>query len=254
MSLFTSPAPRLFALPPGADFAEAFAQGLRARMGDAAPEAMARIEVMVNTRRGSRAIEDALAGAAAGSALLPRLSLLSELGEDPLAAADLAPAIDPLRRQLRLSRLVEAYLQHAKGAPVTAAPDLAEALGRLLDELQEEGIDAAALDGLVAGELPERAAAHWQRSLDFIDIVRQAWPAIRLEAEAGALDPKARQRLVIERLVTEWGAAPPAHPVIAAGSTGSVPSTAELLAAIARLPRGAVVLPGFDIALAPEIW
>jgi inactivated superfamily I helicase len=174
MSLFDSPAPRLFALPPGADFADAFARGLLARVGarvdapldTAPPEAMARITVMVNTRRGQRAIEDALIDAAPGSALLPRLSLLSELGEDPLAAPDLPPSIDPMRRQLRLTRLVEAYLHQAEGAPVTAAPDLAEALGHLLDALQEEGIDAAALDGLVAGELPERAAAHWQGTLD----------------------------------------------------------------------------------------
>ena len=251
MTLFATPAPRLFALPPGADFAAQFARGLRNRMGSAAPEAMARVEIMVNTRRGLRAIEEALVAAAAGSALLPRLSLLSELGEDPLAAADAAPAIDPLRRQLRLIRLVEAYLRRTESAPVTAAPDLAEALGHLLDELQEEGIDPAALDGLVAGELAEQAAAHWQGSLAFIDIVRKAWPAIRLEAEGGALDPKARQRLVIERLVTEWGAAPPDHPVIAAASTGSVTSTAGLLAAIARLAQGAVVLPGFDAGIAP---
>jgi len=254
MSLFATPAPRLFALPPGADFAEAFARGLRARVGAAPPEAMARVEVMVNTRRGLRAIEDALVGSAEGSALLPRLSLLSELGEDPLAAPDLPPAIDPMRRQLRLTRLVEAYLARAEGAPVTAAPDLAEALGHLLDELQEDGVDSAALDGLVAGELPERAAAHWQGTLDFVDIVRKAWPAIRAEAEGGALDPKARQRLAIERLVADWSTAPPTDPVIAAGSTGSVTSTAELLAAIARLPQGAVVLPGFDAGLAPEIW
>ncbi|MFQ5567272.1 MAG: double-strand break repair protein AddB, partial [Paracoccaceae bacterium] len=244
----------LFAVPPGADFASEFARGLRARLRAGPPEAMARIEIMVNTRRGLRAIEDALVNAAAGSALLPRLSLLSELGEDPLAAADLPPVVDPMRRQLRLTRLVEAYLERAEGAPVTAAPDLAEALGRLLDELQEEGVDAAALDGLVAGDLPERAAAHWQGTLDFVDIVRKHWPAIRAEAERGALDPKARQRLVIERLVADWSAAPPSHPVIAAGSTGSVTSTAELLAAIARLPRGAVVLPGFDPGIAPEIW
>ncbi|MCH8169252.1 MAG: double-strand break repair protein AddB, partial [Proteobacteria bacterium] len=244
----------LFALPPGVDFAEAFARGLRARLGAEPPEAMARVEVMVNTRRGLRAIEAALGDQARGSALLPRLSLLSELGEDPLAAADLPPGIDPLRRQLRLTRLVEAYLERTGGAPVTAAPDLAEALGHLLDELQEEGIDAAALDGLVAGDLPERAAAHWQGTLDFVDIVRKAWPAIRAEAEGGALDPKARQRLVIERLRLDWGTAPPADPVIAAGSTGSVTSTAGLLAAIARLAQGAVVLPGFDPGVAPEIW
>jgi double-strand break repair protein AddB len=254
MTLFDGPAPRLFALPPGADFAEAFAQGLRARAKGAPPEALARAEVMLNTRRGLRAIEEALVASAGGSALLPRLSLLSELGEDPLACADLPPAIDPLRRQLRLTRLVEVYLERTEGAPVTAAPDLAEALGRLLDELQEEGVDAAALDGLVTGELPERAAAHWQHTLKFVDIVRKAWPAIRAEAEGGALDPKARQRLVIERRIADWAAAPPEHPVIAAGSTGSVTSTAELLAGIARLPQGAVVLPGFDSAMDPEIW
>ncbi len=38
-------------------------------------------------------------------------------------------------------------------------------------------------------------------------------------------------------------------PVIAAGSTGSIPATAELIATIARLPHGAVVLPGLDTDL-----
>ena len=39
------------------------------------------------------------------------------------------------------------------------------------------------------------------------------------------------------------------RPVIAAGSTGSIPATADLLRAIAELPRGAVVLPGLDTSL-----
>ena len=42
--------------------------------------------------------------------------------------------------------------------------------------------------------------------------------------------------------------------MIAAGSTGSVPATAALLAAIARLDNGAVVLPGLDQALDAEAW
>jgi ATP-dependent helicase/nuclease subunit B len=42
--------------------------------------------------------------------------------------------------------------------------------------------------------------------------------------------------------------------VIAAGSTGSIPATAELLAVIARLPKGAVVLPGLDQKLDEESW
>jgi ATP-dependent helicase/nuclease subunit B len=43
-------------------------------------------------------------------------------------------------------------------------------------------------------------------------------------------------------------------PVIAAGSTGSMPATAELIATIARLPHGAVVLPGLDTDLDAESW
>ena len=42
------------------------------------------------------------------------------------------------------------------------------------------------------------------------------------------------------------------RPVIAAGSTGSVPATARLLKAIARLPNGALVLPGLDTELDAE--
>ncbi len=43
-------------------------------------------------------------------------------------------------------------------------------------------------------------------------------------------------------------------PVIAAGSTGSMPATAKLLAAIAQLPHGAVVLPGLDTDLDEDSW
>ena len=44
------------------------------------------------------------------------------------------------------------------------------------------------------------------------------------------------------------------QPVIAAGSTGSMPATAKLLAAIAQLPNGAVVLPGLDTDLDEASW
>jgi len=40
--------------------------------------------------------------------------------------------------------------------------------------------------------------------------------------------------------------------VIAAGSTGSMPATAKLLATIAHLRHGAVVLPGLDTDLDAE--
>ena len=42
--------------------------------------------------------------------------------------------------------------------------------------------------------------------------------------------------------------------MIAAGSTGSIPATAELIATIAQLPHGAVVLPGLDTDLDEASW
>ena len=51
-----------------------------------------------------------------------------------------------------------------------------------------------------------------------------------------------------KRLATSAG------PVIAAGSTGSIPATATLLATIAKLPHGALVLPGLDTDLDDATW
>ncbi len=39
---------------------------------------------------------------------------------------------------------------------------------------------------------------------------------------------------------------PPDFPVVAAGTTGSIPATARLLDVIARLPQGRIILPGLD--------
>ena len=43
-------------------------------------------------------------------------------------------------------------------------------------------------------------------------------------------------------------------PIIAAGSTGTIPATRELLAAISRHPQGAVILPGLDLLADEASW
>ena len=118
---------------------------------------------------------------------------------------------------------------------------LARDLAGLMDEIETEGSDWARLAGLVPGESVGLVAGHARFPLASSP---SAWPEM-LE-ERGQSNPAAHRsaliRLEAERLTRN----PPAGPVIAAGSTGSIPATAELLAAIARLPRGAVVLPGLD--------
>ena len=106
--------------------------------------------------------------------------------------------------------------------------------------VREVAQDGGALDGLV----PEALDQYWQYTLDFLKIARQWWPAHLKEIKK--IEPAARRDLLIEaeaaRLTRHHDG-----PVIAAGSTGSMPSTAKFLHAIARLPHGAVVLPGLVV-------
>lgn len=235
--------PRLFALPPGADFARRVVAGLERRLTGQAPEAMAHVSLFVNTRRMQRRIRDVFDQGP--PRLLPRVRLITDLAMDPVAA-DLPPPVAPLRRRLELSQLVSQLLDAAPDlAPRAALYDLSDSLAALMDEMQGEGIDPAVIANLDVTDL----SGHWARSLRFLQIVERYFGDT-----SEAPDHEARQRRVIERLVATWVAAPPQHPVIVAGSTGSRGATALLLAAVARLPQGAVILPGFDFDQPDSVW
>ena len=94
-----SPAPRVFALPPGVDFPRALIDGLVARCEGQPPEALARVHLVVNTRRMARRIRALFD--AGPPRLLPRLSLITDLGETG-DIARLPVAIPPLRQALAL--------------------------------------------------------------------------------------------------------------------------------------------------------
>lgn len=233
---------RLFGLPPGADFPAAFVDGLLVRLGGGAPEALARVTVYLNTARMLAAVRAAFDDR--GARLLPRLRLLTDLGRAPLPG--LPPAVPPLRRRLELARLVGELLRHEGGfAAGTAVFDLADSLATLMAEMQGEGVAPGALE---AANLAENHAAHWDRSLAFIRIVA------RYFAAGTDPDAEARQRRVIETMAARWATSPPDDPVIIAGSTGSRGATQLLMRAVAGLPNGAVVLPGFDFDMPDSAW
>ena len=88
--------------------------------------------------------------------------------------------------------------------------------------------------------------------MDFLNVAAVAWPA-RLR-ELGLMDVAQRRVALLRGLTEQWSRQPPDRPVIAAGSTGSAPSSADLLTVIAGLPSGCVVLPGLDASLAEAAW
>ena len=250
-----SPAPpRLFDIPAGAPFLDALARGIRAKLGDD-PQTLARATVLLPNRRAVRGLGEAFLAAGDGQALLlPRIAAIGDVDEDELAladasaalAAELPPAIDALARRVLLARLVSARGDLAPSP--AAAFKLAEALGELLDEIQIEEIGFERFADLV----PADYAAHWAQTLAFLEILRAAWPNIL--AARGQMDGQARRAKLIRALAAAWSKQPPPGPIWAAGSTGSVPATAHLLATIARLPQGAVVLPGLDRTADAATW
>lgn len=249
-SLFDTPAPRIYTLPPQADFLRAVAQRLRTEFdAETNPDALAELLVLTPTRRAARALGDAFADlAGAGVAILPMIRPIGDVDVDdppfePGELADVAPpAIASARRRFELARLILAK-EKSLGRPigVGGALALAEPLSALLDDLATEGVqDLSALDGAIAEHLPQDR----QEAAAFLGIVSEIWPQ-RL-VELGVIDPAERRSRVLEALTARWRDTPPAQPVLVVGATGSIPAARELMQLVAGLERGAVVLPGFD--------
>jgi inactivated superfamily I helicase/RecB family exonuclease len=236
--------PRVFALPLGVDFSAAFVDGLLARLDGQPPEALAKVVIYVNTRRSKRGIEAIFANN--GARLLPDIRVVTDLARDLRSA--LPPAIPALRRRLIIARLVAAFIeQQPDVAPQSAVFDLADSLGKLLDSFQGEGLAMAALTDIEVGAQSE----HWERSRKFLEILDEYWNNHRPD---NAPDAEERQRSVAKGYAALWAISPPKHPVIVAGSTGSRGATAVFMKAVAALPQGAIVLPGFDYDTPDNAW
>jgi len=256
--LFDDPGPRWFNVPAHRPFAEDLARGLHEALSPLGVDALSQATVLTPTRRGARALADAFLTAANGRALLPpQMRPLGDLeeGEPPFEpgdiALDLPAAIEPLRRRFELTRLVWDHrdLLADPDLSSTGALELAEALGGFFDSLQIEEIEAGErLAKLVEADLAE----HWRASREFLEAALAEWP--RRLAALGVVDVSQRRVRLLRRLAQAWTARPPSGVLVAAGSTGTAPATADLLQVIAEAPQGLVVLPGLDEHLAESAW
>ena len=267
--------PRVFTIPASVPFLPtligALAEG-RLIEGLAAgrdPLTLATATLYLPTRRACRIARDQFLAAIGGdAAILPRIVAIGDVDADEIAFAEvasIAPAdatldlpetLGGLERKTLLAELILKWAQSpgmrgAAGASLVAASPaaafgLAADLARLMDDMITRQVPWEKLDGLV----PDDVDDYWQLTLKFLQIAREQWPAIL--AERGAIEPAERRDRLIEaeraRLAQLDG------PVIAAGSTGSMPATAALLETIAGMPHGAVVLPGLDTDLDDAAW
>lgn len=242
----------LFALPPGQPFADRLAALMLAEAED--PDALARQLVILPGNRAVASLQRAFLRATAGRPLLlPRMIPAGEVEAsgalDALLAgtADEALTLAPmgaLARQLRLARLLDGAGLARGGRALALAAELAEVLDTLaIAEVPLQRLCDAAR---------ELGASHWERNRRIVELVARAWPA--LAREAGAIDPVARRERLLGLLATHWRKARPELPVTIAGFSAAPPAVRALMAAALALPRGRVVLSGFDPGLTAADW
>ncbi|MCF6320817.1 MAG: double-strand break repair protein AddB [Rhizobiaceae bacterium] len=236
------------------------------------PLALTRTTIYLPTRRAVRSLRSEFSALLGGSAtFLPVLRTLGDGDEENIEPffptdnnGDPARIVDPLARQVQLARLVkhwvEAIGEEARQLfqdediiiPSSSAEALwlAKEVGDLIDQMQTEEVSWQSLKELVPNK--DQYANWWQLTLDFLQIAMKSWPQ-HLE-QIGACDPASFRRQLLDLRTLQLKQAPPRGPVIAAGSTGSIPATARFLKAVSELERGVVILPGLDKSISDEAW
>ncbi|MCJ2108712.1 double-strand break repair protein AddB [Methylobacterium sp. E-041] len=272
----TDPHAHVFTITRGAPFLPTLVDALLdgRLVGDLGrdPLALAAVTIYLPTPGVAKELAKRLAARLGEAALLPRMIPLGEADEAELdlaamplvanAAVGLDPEMQKLERRLILARLVQSWAQAVdrsllpidEEVPflVPASPADAVALAADLEGL----MDALTVESLpwseIAGAVETEYSRYFGLTLDFVRIAAENWP--RILAERGLTDPVSRARDLVLAEAARLTRERPRDPVVIAGSTGSVPATAKLIAAVAGLPHGAVVLPGLDLDLDAAGW
>lgn len=247
----------LFAISPEKPFMEQLVAGLTARIGRQ-PDALGETTIFLPTRRACRLLQDTLLSCfeqrlSSSSLLMPHivplgdmdhaeLTLSSELLQQGQRDIPMKP-LAPLHEKILVARLLKAKSPHMAFEQTLS---IASTLLSFVQELQSEDIDPASIQTLLENEFAE----HWKESITFLTLFLECWPAILKERVAS-------DRMDYRHFWMRFYAdSLPRHPhhVIAAGVRGGTPVVNELLRAIARHPKGAVILPALDSGMEESCW
>lgn len=266
-------APNVFSIEPGLDFAPvvvaSLLEGRLFLLPDRAdPLWLADLVLYVPTRRAAKLFEHAFVEAAGGRpVILPDIRPLAEAGDDDQLLTDTDPH-PPSERLRTVSREERAFRLHpairdwqdklitlrAGRGETSPRPSMAEtlaladALGRLIDEMAIEGVPLSDLARVTPENFDaSRFDEYWSSTREFLALAAEFWPQELEQLQAEDAN-EARLRVISGEAESLREKGSP-HPVIIVGSTGSVRATAELMRAVSRLERGAVILPGLDQAL-----
>ena len=191
--------------------------------------------IFLPSRRAVRGVEKYLVARAGHSIILPRLVALGEAADEQEFNAQDDEKSDSVSDTLRV--LVTAKLlaeDKSIGNLATALP-VAHDLLRMQNYLENEGIDAAAIDWM--GLVDEKYAAHFQRKAKILSILSQ------VQNEISDNRPTVTQKRNAD--IRAWiGLLDKYKLVVVCASTASVPATADLMVAVARAAHGRIIMSG----------
>ncbi|MEO9167644.1 MAG: hypothetical protein ABI230_04495, partial [Aestuariivirga sp.] len=254
--------PQVFNIVAGANFLEILADQVLARFPTGeTTRPLSDWTILLPSRRAAQAFGEILLTRAKKNALImPRIKPIGDLDEDRLqdemVAGNLPQPMSAIATLLELTRLVKLWaadnldipLAREINASAVQALNLARSLNEIIITAETHNLSVADFTKLYDLDIAE----HRQTITSLLEMVLKTLP--KIQSDESKMGSTARRSAVIRaeaRRIAEGG-----HngPIIAAGSTGSIPATRELLAAIAGHSEGAVILPGLDLIADEESW
>jgi ATP-dependent helicase/nuclease subunit B len=256
--------PSVFTITPGSRFLHVLADRILAGFpfleSDKKP-ALSSWTILLPTRRAVRELSEIFASKVEERAvLLPLIKSIGDVDEDHILShsddGDLPPAISHSGQLLTVMCLLEQWA--AENPQIMLAQEirnsamqtlnLAISLLKLLDQVEIEETNFDKLSEAYDADLSD----HRNAILSLINLLKIDLPA-KLHSE-NLMSPVARRSKLIRLEAHRIERGDIRGPLIAAGSTGTIPATRALLKAISLYDEGAVILPGLDQVMDDMAW
>jgi ATP-dependent helicase/nuclease subunit B len=253
--------PRVLTIAAGGAFLDILAENILARFPTFETDRpLTDWTVLVPTRRAALALAAALKKQSSAKALLlPRIKPIGDLDEDFLQlenAVEKPVPQSPLAQLLQLLNLVDQWAKEnpqIKLATEIAGSamqrlNLAKSLQDLLITVETNECTFEKLGDAYNVDLSD----HRSSILSLLDLVKYRLPT--LNHQQGQVSAITYRNRILRLEAARIASGEHKGPIIAAGSTGTIPATRALLTKIAAHPQGAVILPGLDKNMDEASW
>ncbi len=209
---------------------------------DRSPFSSASTQIWLPTNRSVMGFKESLIQESANTVVLPTLCSLTDLeSKNPFFLKE----IDELPRAINSFEhlaLVMDFLPQS--LHVKKAFAIADYLVKLHNECVISCVSVEKLESLFDVILFDTAPAHVKDAFKNLHILTHHLP--KTLKKRSVVTEAWRRQQAMKIINTELQNNPPAHPLIIAGTTGTIPTTRELLKTVYHLPNGIIVLPGLE--------